>query len=346
MGLGMRYILTSAAIFLILSTAILARQDNQITVSGKVVNEETGAPLENVNIFLSNTTIGTTTAKNGEFIITNIPYGTYDIIFSCVGYQTEKQSFSSYQPAILNFNVTLKMKMINLSPVNVTGSIPKDWKENLNIFTKLFIGETINAEDTKILNPEVLYFVKDDKTNSFKAYADSVIKVQNDALGYLLYVVLDSLEYNPRKNSLMFICYPRFEELPAASEDQKRTWENNRQKAFLDSPKHFYYDLVHHLLDKDYFILHETTGEGVFSEDLDISCDSDSTVYNFNYIGGLVIQRSLNNLPDILHFRYPSVRIDKYGNLLTSYYAVATYGEWSQLRIADLLPLNYVYQEE
>ena len=166
----MRFIQISAVIFLILSTTIYAQQIDQITITGKITDDATGAPLENVNVFLANTTIGTATGKNGEYTINNVPFGTYDIIFSYIGYETEKKNFSAYKPNAFNYNISLKSKPINLSQVNVTGAVPEDWKENLKIFTRIFIGETNNAEKTKILNPEVLNFCKRRKNKYFKAF--------------------------------------------------------------------------------------------------------------------------------------------------------------------------------
>jgi hypothetical protein len=165
----MKIIPSLAVIFLILSTSIGAQQSSLIDIKGSVVDEETGASLENVNVFLANTSIGTTTEKNGTFNIENTPFGTYDIIFSHIGYKTEKRSILSYKQGNYNFNISLKPQAINLNQINVTGTIPEDWKENLKLFIKYFIGKTENSEKTKILNPEVLNFVKDEKTNIFKA---------------------------------------------------------------------------------------------------------------------------------------------------------------------------------
>jgi len=141
----MRIIPSFAVIFLILSTSIGAQQNSQINIKGNVVDEETGAPLENVNVFLANTSIGTTTGKNGTFNIENTQLGTYDIIFSCVGYKTEKRSIYSYKQGNFNFNISLNPQAINLNQINVTGIIPEDWKENSKLLIKCLMGETENS---------------------------------------------------------------------------------------------------------------------------------------------------------------------------------------------------------
>lgn len=332
-------------IFIFFPLVITAQENNRITIKGRVLDKETGAPLENVNIFLTNTTIGTSTDKSGKFIIKNIPYGTYNIIFSYIGYKIENKNFYSYKPETFNYNISLKPKAINLKQVNVTGTIPEDWKEKLKIFERIFIGETENSKETKILNPEVLNFVKNKNTNILKAYSDSTIKVENKALGYNIYIILDSLLYYPNGN-IKYVFYSRFEELSPKSKNEEKDWESNRKKTYLNSSKHFFYALVHNQLDRDYYSLREGPGEGakIFPEDLLIISNSDSTIFTFKFMGGLSVKCYLSPT-SYLNFLYSFVLIDKYGNLLTSSYAVETSGYWAQQRVADILPENYVYSD-
>ena len=329
-------------VFLLYTFNISAQPNNLITITGKVVDKETKTPLENVNIFLANTTIGVTSDPNGNFIIKNVPYGSYSIIFSYLGFETESRDISSYRPYIVEINIALKQKTIDLNQVNVTGSVPEDWKENLELFTKIFIGETENAKETTILNPEVLNFVEEKDDGAIKAYSDSVLKVENRALGYMLYIVLDSIVYVPEKK-ITYKFFPRFEELKPVSEQEKQMWDENREKTYLDSPRHFYYALVHNKLAENYFTLHDSPGMGAISpSDLNITCDRDSTVYILNYRGQLQVKTYMSN-PSTLNFLFPSVTIDKYGNLITYFYSVETYGYWAKQRIADILPRDYIY---
>ena len=332
-------------LFIFFSLAINAQENTRITVKGRVLDYETGAPLEYVNVFLSNTTIGTSTDKNGNFFINNIPYGSYSIIFSYIGYEIEEKDFYSYKPETFKYNISLKPKAINLKQVDVTGNIPGDWKENLKIFERIFIGETENSKETKILNPEVLNFIKNKSSNILKAYSDSTIKVENKALGYNIYIILDSLLYYPN-GGIKYTFYSRFEELSPGSKDEENDWESNRKKTYLNSSKHFFYALVHNQLDRDYYSLREGFGNGakISPEDLSIISNGDSTIYTFNFMGRMAVKCYLSPV-SYLNFLYSFVLIDKYGNLLTSSYAVETSGYWAQQRMADLLPRNYIYSD-
>jgi hypothetical protein len=330
-------------IYLFFPLVIIAQGNNKLTIKGRILDNETGTPLGYVNVFLSNTTIGASTDKNGQFIIKNVPFGSYNIIFSYVGYQIQSKSFYSYKSGTLNFNISLKPKAINLNQVNVTGNIPEDWQENLKIFKNIFIGETDNSKKTKILNPEVLNFVRNKKTNALKAFTDSTILVENKSLGYKLSIILDSVVYYPNGN-INYMFFSRFAELKPDSKEEESEWQNNRKKTYLNSPKHFFYALVHNQLDEDLFTLREGQGNAakILPEVLSIESNIDSTIYTFNFMGSLAVKYYISP-PSYLNFLYSFVQIDKYGNLLTSVYAVQTFGNWAKQRVADLLPENYVY---
>ncbi len=323
-----------------------------VIIRGRLTDVQSGAPLAGANVFLANTTLGTTTGKDGCFIISNAPFGSYDIVFSYVGYETEERSLSAYKSGELRYDISLKPKEISLSEVTVTGAVPEDWKENLEIFTRVFIGETDNAKSTRILNPEVLDFVRNKSENTLRAYSDSVIKIENNALGYILYVSLDSLVYDLPNAGVRYKIYPRFVELTPVDEKEESTWEKNRQKTYLLSPRHFFYALVHGQLGSDHYVLN--TGASVndilsgiqrrvFSDNLDVTTDRDSTLYTFSFPGVLKIDY-VPNSPSLLVPTTPWVTIDKYGNLVGQAYPVEVYGYWSSQRIADFLPLNYIYK--
>ncbi len=73
-------------------TFMLHAQPFKQNVRGIVKDNFTGLPLENVNVILTNDTVhtGTTTDKNGAFLIENIPIGYYDLTFSIIGYETQE----------------------------------------------------------------------------------------------------------------------------------------------------------------------------------------------------------------------------------------------------------------
>ena len=79
-------------------------------------------------MFLATASIGIASGKNGKFNINNIPFGNCEVIFSYFGYETETRSFFAYKPDAFNYNSTLKPKTINLTQINVSGTILDDLK--------------------------------------------------------------------------------------------------------------------------------------------------------------------------------------------------------------------------
>ncbi|MCC8172905.1 MAG: TonB-dependent receptor [Odoribacter sp.] len=90
----------------------------QIVLKGKVVDER-GQGIPDVNVRLEQTTIGTATNNDGEFLLGNIEDGNYILRVSHVNYQTVTQSINSSEENLL---ITLKELHLNLNQVVVTGT--------------------------------------------------------------------------------------------------------------------------------------------------------------------------------------------------------------------------------
>lgn len=58
------------------------------SISGKVVDAESGQPLPGVNAILIGTDIGTATAEEGHYLLSNLPVGNYDFEYSLMGYSS------------------------------------------------------------------------------------------------------------------------------------------------------------------------------------------------------------------------------------------------------------------
>ncbi len=75
------------AIFWLLTNSALA----QFTITGKIMDGESGKPLPGANILVANTFKGTFTNINGEFSLTNLSAGSYELQISYLGYRTLKK---------------------------------------------------------------------------------------------------------------------------------------------------------------------------------------------------------------------------------------------------------------
>src|SRR5699024_6512515 len=59
------------------------------TIEGRVTDQQSGKPLISANVFIESLMSGAATNVDGEFTIADIPYGTYKLRVSYVGYQTK-----------------------------------------------------------------------------------------------------------------------------------------------------------------------------------------------------------------------------------------------------------------
>ena len=57
-------------------------------IRGKVVDSQTNSPLIGCNVYLASTNYGSSADIDGNFLILNIPAGTYDMYISMIGYDT------------------------------------------------------------------------------------------------------------------------------------------------------------------------------------------------------------------------------------------------------------------
>lgn len=72
--------------FLILFAAKMFAQAGSI--SGQLIDAETGQGLKFAHVFIGHTTIGVSSDVNGDFIIEGVPPGEFDLVASFVGYES------------------------------------------------------------------------------------------------------------------------------------------------------------------------------------------------------------------------------------------------------------------
>ena len=61
------------------------------TISGFVRDDATGEPISYANVFLAETSLGSATNVDGYFVITNVPFGSYQLLASMIGFKIQKQ---------------------------------------------------------------------------------------------------------------------------------------------------------------------------------------------------------------------------------------------------------------
>lgn len=125
---------------LILNISVFAQNG---AIKGKVTDGN--SPIPSVNILIIGENIGTATDINGNYAINSIPMGEYELRFSMVGYETKFIDVKILPNKVLELNVTMNPKMIEIGEVQVTGLKQQDLSDTRTSLLDL------NPKSAKIL---------------------------------------------------------------------------------------------------------------------------------------------------------------------------------------------------
>lgn len=139
---------------LTLSTQILQAQQQNATITGKVVTTD-NKPAEAVSVGLAGTTKGAITKYNGEFIIVNVQPGNYNLVFTGIGYKKLTKNIILTDGQTAKITVTMNDDEQQLQVVEITGRKEKTYKT-----TATFIGNKTQT-DIKDLPQSVSYASKE-----------------------------------------------------------------------------------------------------------------------------------------------------------------------------------------
>ncbi|MBN2030614.1 carboxypeptidase-like regulatory domain-containing protein [bacterium] len=333
------------------SSSLLSQTIRYGNISGTIRDADTGAPIYFVNAFLANTTLGAASDQNGLFKIENIPPGSYEIVFSHIGYEAQiiPIHITFNEIIITGLDVRLKSKVLEGENVIVETEKPREWLRNLERFTRIFIGLTENASQCIILNPEVLEFQVDPKTDVITASTESMIKLQNEALGYDIEILLVEFEWETDDNGYYTI-YPYFKEMEPENDKEEQQWIDNRYEVYRGSLRHFLTSLASDQVEENRFFIYKPRSGGRSSLMLErIESESikstliDSTHYikRFTYDGNILVRYGVDRrFASYLEFKNQYVDIDSFGYNMTPY-SLKTGGYWATLRMANTLPKDY-----
>lgn len=248
---------------------ILQNEYSNTTIGGRVVDSETGEPLSFANVFIDNSTIGSATDVDGYFEIDNVPAISFNLVSSYVGYKTKTTVVNHDELEGANdLLIGMDLDALALESIQVVGKSEKKKTRNerrlYRRFEDAFLGQSDNAKDCEIVNPEVLNFERLDDEDNYSVTADDILYVENNALGYRIGYLLEEFRFvNGQK---MNIGKAQFKELEPRSRRQNRLWEEAREKAYKGSIQHFLNALILGKLDEEGFKVNVVQYDSVTSE--------------------------------------------------------------------------------
>lgn len=336
-------------IFVITVSGAVSASGGKMKIVGYVRNSDTLEPISFVNVFLAGTTRGTTTDEDGYYEIRFVAPGNYDMIASMMGFEMSQINLRVTDERIVKIDFKLKPIVLEAPELEVSADIPRAWRVDLKLFNELFLGTTSNASKCEIMNPEVLSFHRTE--GDFIASASQPLIIENRALGMELTYILKDFTYMSDLK-IKYRGISKFTHMEPKNSKQLKKWEDNRRSTYYGSVHHFLYALVRdRLRDEGFLVHHKRDVPHSISDRMDfirgVEVDSllspagipQEKLLEFNDF--LQVYDSRRNVTSWIQLAYSPVLINTMGFIYDPY-ALRTFGYWSTLGIAELLPKDYL----
>ncbi|MEQ9263835.1 MAG: carboxypeptidase-like regulatory domain-containing protein [Balneolaceae bacterium] len=331
------------------------------TIRGEVFASKDNEPLAGVNVYISGTSIGSSTDSNGKFEFETSLKGKFDITASFLGFESQSKIVLLEEGKEYDFTFILEETLLQLNEVQVSAERDKEWQELYADFRRFFIGWDTFSNEVQIENPESIDFERLGRTQVIVSFREP-IRIINYSLGYYVTIEQQSIIFNPYDHSGFWNVYSRFEEIdPNPERSTRRKWKSNREKAYKGSSKHFFISLIDENLKNDKFVVlpYSDVIEKVEKEELirrqfpgqwELIRDNFNVfrVENINF--GVAFDPDYKRSGEIAsHVELSSFRVnnslgliivDDYGSIFNTK-EVVFFGPWSEDRFAKTLPLDY-----
>lgn len=109
---------------IVISLTFLSAQ-NTSSINGFIRNDVNGEPISYANVFISNTSLGAATNRDGYFVISDIPSGIHEVNVSMIGYAVHKETIDLTETNSIRIEVRMKEQVIEGSEVLVTAERQK-----------------------------------------------------------------------------------------------------------------------------------------------------------------------------------------------------------------------------
>lgn len=337
-------------------------------IRGQIIDAQTNESLPYANIFINNTTIGTATDVNGDFIVKDVPNGVSELVISYVGYQLTQFKVELIDKDVDIGTIAIEQLKQQLNNVEVKGTRDKAWEKQLKKFEKIFLGEDQAAASCKILNPWVIDFAEGEE-KTLTARAGVPIQINNMALGYKVNFYLKDFIANSK--GYVISGNVRFEEMITTNAAEALAWVQNRKNSYIRSDRHLFKAIIENKIrDEGLYLYVDIPGVSntslrspYFYTDLNkkiMPCDTTDIVtkepsrnaFKITLNGRIEIHnqndyarvRTFRDIPysvSWIEFRNGFVLVNKDGIALNPG-DVTTSGDMNADRVARMLPLDYL----
>lgn len=230
------------------------------------------------NVFVNNTTIGSTTDEQGRFHIEGQLPRNMELVASFVGFVTATKTLNLQGSMKVNFELEPLESV--LTEVQLKSKRDKKWERDLRRFKEVFLAlpDDPFASQLDIKNPWVLDFetVKESGPNYVHATAQEPLQIVNEALGYELTYYLEDYRYYHHRSS--YVGFVFFSPHDLADTVKLSEVESNKIGTYMGSVRHLLKSVLLAKVYEENFQIFERLPEdhfrertNVFSEEIDKS---------------------------------------------------------------------------
>ena len=181
-------------------------------------------------------------------------------MLSAIGYTTRVIEVNgAHLPPPLH--LTISPRATELAAVTVEPYDKHGWAKWGRFFIDNFIGATENAADCKLKNHDVLRFYYSRRSNRLSVTATEPLRIENNALGYVLTFQLESFKADMSSKIVMSFGYPYFHPMTPKNDNRVKYWAFKRKQAYTGSTLHFMRSLyAGRSITQGFLIQREITG--------------------------------------------------------------------------------------
>lgn len=218
----------------------------QTTLTGKVLEDKSQAPIPFATVYIDGTSNGTITDENGTFELSDVRPPA-KLVVSHLSYRAV---MVLVHDSTSNVNIEMQPKKLEISQVNIDASDNR--ARNLERFKRGFLGRDYWGENALLLNDSVLVFKREYQEkkrkvagkdtvrlveSKFEVRPTSTVIIDMPKLGYTLYADLKYYRETPGHTSAYGYYY--YKPYADGSRMKQKKIDKYRRKVYYNSTQHF-----------------------------------------------------------------------------------------------------------
>ena len=224
----------------------------QRTVSGRITDAENGEPVPGAAVFITGTTVGTTTDASGNYRF-NLPVeeGSFRLAVSHVAY---RPVFRDIELGNVSQTINVTMQIHEMEEVTITTKASVR-KTDIDLFWRTILGQKPSKKTIQATNPEDVYFYYNQETNKLTVTCRVPLHIVNHETGYQIQYVLNHFTHDYNADVSSWEGQYLFTELEPENLRQQNTWYKKRKEVYSVSIANFIRSLYHDSLLENGFLL-------------------------------------------------------------------------------------------